>query len=154
MTTKEDFDKAVWMMEAEYGTVAEGSKRIAAQCMEVIKAHLVAKDREIEEQKLEIADWRERLGELCDMAWSYVYKGKTDWEYPTQAIRHLRQYCDELKAELSSLKQRIEGSPKVWILRLENGEYRADSRPDVFRPEISGGIVDECYAVPVEEKEA
>jgi flagellar biosynthesis/type III secretory pathway protein FliH len=52
------------------------------------------------DKELEIEYWKSRLSELCDQAWGQVYPGKTDWEYAAQAVRHLMQENDELKAKL------------------------------------------------------
>ena len=57
------------------------------------------------DRKLEVDDWKNRIKELCDSAWEYVYPGKTNWEYPAQAIRHLKQYCDELKAKCNAFAE-------------------------------------------------
>lgn len=56
----------------------------------------------IERLEAELKDRDETIGRLCDDAWGHVYPGMTDWDYPDQAIRHLRQYADELKADKDS----------------------------------------------------
>jgi hypothetical protein len=54
-------------------------------------------------------DYANTINDLCNVAWQRVYgEGKTDWEYPAQAIRHLVQLCDEKDKEVEAVKGELE----------------------------------------------
>lgn len=88
--------------ETETAVVIE-ARKIAAQMLqpsiEAWKRKVSELEAQVEDLKLQVEDWKERIDELCNMAWEKVYPGRTDWEYPSQAVRHLVQYCGELQEE-------------------------------------------------------
>jgi hypothetical protein len=50
-------------------------------------------------------DYGRTIDSLCNYAWQKVYgEGRTDWEYPAQAIRHLVDYAGEKEKEVEKLK--------------------------------------------------
>jgi hypothetical protein len=63
--------------------------------------------QDIETANLSYDDLNERYVELLDNLWGIVYPGKTDWEYPKQAERHLEDYVNELKKRNELLEARV-----------------------------------------------
>jgi hypothetical protein len=54
-------------------------------------------------------DYANTINDLSNVAWQRVYGGgKTDWEYPVQAIRHLVQLCDEKDKEVEAVRGELE----------------------------------------------
>lgn len=90
----------------------------------------------------------ETINELCNIAWEHVYgKGKTDWEYPVQAIRHLYTYADEWKAKAEAAQaerdaaraEALEEAAKICdqaYLENMNGHGDIDTSPEAIAAAI------------------
>ena len=76
--------------------------------------------RTVKDCELEIEYWKSRLSDLCNQAWGQVYPDKTDWQYAAQAVRHLMQENDELKAKLRTTPTTREVLEELEVALKEN----------------------------------
>jgi predicted RNase H-like nuclease (RuvC/YqgF family) len=127
MSTKEAFDRAMEALEED--------RWLSPVSIDAIRAHLVAKDAEIETRDQYISDLERQLS-------------SKDAE------------IEELKQQIAALRARIEASEKVWLgFRVEDGEVHIE--PAATEEEYDFLIRDDpeyhksgyYYAVPVEKVE-
>jgi hypothetical protein len=88
------------------------------------------------------------LSEWCDFAWQAVYgPDRTDWEYPAQAFRHLRDYAEEQKQQAESwhamsaqMQEDCAAAQAVAVQYLNVLRRIAGCYEQVFKGELSGFI--------------
>lgn len=85
----------------------------------------------------DVLDRSRRFTESLDAVWQIVYPGKTDWEYPAQVVRHVRDAYQETqrKAEAFDMLEeliRVVGRLTIYPFAEDTVmlDYAGSSQPD------------------------